>query len=711
MGSTTSSGPLTCSFGLDKIFRQDSVPTMPLSSLSRRSCRLSVTLLLLLPAILSAAPDSPPQGIADADTAVSLKKLSLEELSQIEVTTPSKEPAPAFGSPVAISVITGDDIRRSGATSIPEALRLAPGVDVERIDSNRWSIGIRGFGTRLTRSVLVLIDGREVYTTLFAGTYWEAQDTDMVDIDRIEVIRGPGGVIWGPNAVDGVINIITKSSKDSQGLLVMARGGNVNLGNVAVRYGGGNGRDFTYRVYAKAFADAHEYHSNSNNYDAWRSAQTGFRMEWSEGARGTFTLQGDGYVAKAGEGAGAVSYTPPYSQNLYGYEYLSGVNILGRWQRTFSPGNDVQIQAYVDHTNHRELNLADYRTTSDLDYLQRVKLDSRQQLSFGLGSRVIPIYDPIVVSGLTFTPIHRTDQLYTAFFQDEIALVPERLSLTIGTKLLHTNFTEFEPEPSARLAWMLTRNQTVWAAFTHAIRTPSDAEENFTLSGYIGPVTANLQAFAAFLPNPNFAPEQLNSYELGYRRLFGKSVLVDFAGFLNHYHDLFDEELIADTFSPSDTPPPLHLLLPAQFRNGLLGHTTGFEIAPEWRPAKFWRLRGSYSYLDLVLKNSATSGDIGTIRSIDGGSPKHQIMAQSAFDVGKKLQLDFSYRYISALWALGIPAYSTADARVAWLIRPNLELSLTGQNLLQSDHLEYVADAGPNVAIKRAAYLQLIWTK
>ncbi len=678
-----------------------------LPDLVRFARRLSVPAFLFI-SVLLAEPDVPPPNL---DNPASLKKLSLEELSQIEVTTPSKGPEPAFRSPVAIYVITGDDIRRSGATSIPEALRLAPGVEVARIDSNRWSIGIRGFGTRLTRNVLVMIDGRTVYTTLFAGTYWEAQDTDMMDIDRIEVIRGPGGVIWGPNAVDGVINVITKSATETQGLLVSALGGNEDLGQVTARYGGGNGRDFTYRAYVKGYAGAHEYHSDGNNYDASRSAQAGFRMEWNDVGRGLFTLQGDGYVEKEGEGAGAVSYTPPYSQNLYGYEYLSGANILGRWQRTLSPGNDLQVEAYIDRTNHREPNVADYRTTYDVDYLQRVKPDSWQQISFGVGARVIAIDDPVVVSGITFTPIHRTDQLYTAFLQDEIALIPDRLTVTLGTKLLHTNFTAFEPEPSARLAWTPTHNQTVWAAFTHALRTPSDAEENFTLSGYVGPAGNGLQAFAAFLPNLNFAPEQLNGYELGYRRLFGDKILVDFAGFLNHYHDLFDEELISDQFSLSDSPPPLHLLLPAQFRNGLLGHSTGFEIAPEWRPVKFWRLRGSYSYLDLVLQKSATSGDIGTIPSIEGGSPKHEISAQSALDLGKRLQFDVSYRYVSALWALGIPAYSTADCRLAWRVRPDVELSLNGRDLPHAHHLEYVADAGPNVAIERSAYLQLTWTR
>ncbi len=683
---------------------------MRLAALARSPRRLVCVIVFACAVLLSAATDPGSPEDTDFDNPANLKTLSLEQLSQIEVTTPSKEPTPAFRSPIAIYVITSDDIRRSGATSIPEALRLAPGVEVQQIDSGRWSIGIRGFGTRLTRSVLVLIDGRTVYTTLFAGTYWEAQDTDMFDIDRIEVIRGPGGVIWGPNAVDGVINVITKSSKDTKGLLVSALGGNLNLGNATVRYGGGNGKDFTYRVYAKGLADAHEHHSNGNNYDAWRSAQTGFRMEWDEKLKGSFTLQGDGYVSKVGEGAGATSYTPPYSQILFGNEYLSGANILGRWQRTFSPTNDIQVQAYIDRTNHRELNLADYRTTYDFDYLQRVMPDSREHISMGLGARVIPIYDPIVVSGLTFTPANRTDQLYTAFLQDEISLVPDKLTLSVGSKFLHTNFTNFEPEPSARISFTPTATQTFWAAYTHAVRTPSDAEENFTLSGYTGP-RGGLQSFAAFLPNRQFAPEQLNGYEIGYRRLFKKNVLVDFAGFYNHYHDLFDEEVITGTFSPSNDPEPLHLLLPAQFRNGLLGHTTGFEIGPEWRPKPWWRLHGSYSYLTLILQKSPNSGDIGTIRGIEGGSPKHEVMGQSAFDLGKNLQLDLSYRYISALWGMNIPAYSTGDVRLAWQLQPGLELSVNGRNLLQPSHMESTADAGPDVLIRRSAYLQVTWTR
>src|SRR5689334_17544635 len=249
--------------------------------------------------------------LAQASGSAALKQLSLEELSKIEVTTPSKQPQPAFRTAMAIYVITGEDIRRSGVTTIPEALRLAPGVEVARIDASKWAIGIRGFGSRLSRSELVLIDGRSVYTPLFAGTYWEVQDTLLQDIDRIEVIRGPGGTIWGPNAVNGVINIITKSTKDTQGAFASVGGGSTEQGIARFRYGGGNRKGLTYRVYAKAFTRGPEYHFDRDNFDDWRGAQTGFRMDWTRKDRDLFTLQGDLYREAAGERVAVSTYVPP----------------------------------------------------------------------------------------------------------------------------------------------------------------------------------------------------------------------------------------------------------------------------------------------------------------------------------------------------------------------------------------------------------------
>lgn len=636
-----------------------------------------------------------------------LKSLSLEELSQIEVTTPSKQPVRAFATPAAIYVITGEDIRRSGAPNIPAALRLAPGVEVARIDANKWSVGIRGFGSRLTRSVLVLMDGRTVYTPLFDGTYWEVQDTLMDDIDRIEVIRGPGGTIWGPNAVDGVINIITKDTKDTRGMLVSAGGGNEEQGFVSFRYGGGNDRGVTYRVYGKSFTRGPEVHPDARNYDDWRAAQAGFRVDFARNTRDTFTLQGDLYSEAAGESVEAVSYTPPYSRIVDANAQLSGGNLMARWQRVLGDGSDVHLQVYYDRTNRREANFGEMRNTFDVDFLHRLRLPARQQLSWGLGARVDPVENTEVVSGLTFVPPSRTDYLITAFVQDEIGLVDQRLSITLGTKFLRTNFTNgaVELEPSARLLWTPNQKQSVWAAFTHALRTPSDAEANFNLSGFITTTPTGVPYFARFNANPDFASEQLNGYELGLRRLLSSALYLDVSGFYNHYHDLFSQDITGPPFLETRSGST-HLLLPAQFRNGLLGNTKGFEIAPEWRPAESWRLRGSYSYLHMNLGRAPNSGDVGTAPGIQGSSPQHQLAVQSTLDLSKRLQLDLSFRHVSALPGQQTPAYSTGDARLGWRFARYLEASLVARNLLQPAHVEF-----GSVAIRRSVYLRMTWTR
>jgi iron complex outermembrane recepter protein len=639
-----------------------------------------------------------------------LKQLSLEQLGSIEVTTASKEPEKVWKTPAAIYVITHDDIQRSGVTTIPEALRLAPGVEVARIDSSKWSVGIRGFGSRLSRAVLVLIDGRTVYTTLLAGTYWEVQDTLLEDVDRIEVIRGPGGTIWGPNAVDGVINIITKSSKDTHGEMVSAGGGNVEQGFLNARFGGGNGKTLDYRVYAKGFNRGPEFHPDDSNFDRWRAAQAGFRVDWNKDSRNTFNLQGDIYDEGDGESVVGTSYTQPYSQVLNGTALLSGGNISGRWERSLREGNDIQIQAYYDRTNRHEPNFGDIRDTFDVDFLQHFQLRYRQEISWGLGARLSRGNDIEVVSGLTFQPAERTDQLFTGFFQDEIGLVKNRLSLSIGTKLLKTNFTGLQWEPSARLLWTPTKTQSVWAAFTHAVRTPSDAERDFFLTGFIGIDPSGLPFFARFNANRNFRSEQMNGYELGYRRLIGKKLYVDLAGFYNHYSDLFSEDITGSAFIETD-PTPTHLLLPAEFGNGLLGTTTGGEVAPEWKPTNWWRLRGSYSFLRMDLKKSPHSLDVGTIPGIVGSSPQHQVSVQSGFDISKVLSLDLDYRYVSALPGQAVSAYSTADARCAWQMNGHIELSVVGRDLLQPYHDEFGSDPGPLVGIKRSVYGQITWKR
>jgi iron complex outermembrane receptor protein len=642
-----------------------------------------------------------------AQSVEELKGMSLQALMSIDFTSVSKEPTPGMRTPAAIAVITGEDIKRSGATTIPEALRLAPGVEVARIDGSKWSIGIRGFGSRLTRSVLVLMDGRTVYTPLFDGTYWEVQDTVMDDIERIEIVRGPGGTIWGPNAINGVINIITKKSTDTRGVLVSAGGGNEERGFAEVRYGGAVGDALTYRVYAKGFDRGPQVHMDGQPFDDWHAGQVGFRMDWKKGSRDTFMVQGDTYDERAGESVQVTSYAAPYSQTVDADARLSGGNVMGRWTRVVGDGNDIQVQAYYDRTTRMEPNFGETRTTVDLDAVQRLRLGARHQFTWGLGARLSPVDDVEVASGLTFLPFQRTDTLFTAFGQDEFSLVPGRLALTVGTKLLHTNFTDIGAEPTARLLWTPNAKQTVWTAFSHALRTPSDAEENFYLLGLVSDAST-LPLFARFNANHDFKPEKLDGFELGYRNLVRDNVSVDLAGFFNHYTDLFSEDITGEPFFEA-TPGPAHLLLPAQFGNGLRGSTSGVEIAPEWRLTRALRLRGSYSYLHMDLERGPDSQDVGSAPGIVGSSPRHQATALMSIDLSHHLQGDIDARYVSALPGQLVSSYSTINGRLGWHISQQVEVSINGQNLLQPSHAEFGGDPGPLVPIRRSGYVKVTW--
>jgi iron complex outermembrane recepter protein len=668
-----------------------------------RPLRCVLPFVLLFGGVFEACASTNPEQSANP-----VKELTLEQLGNVEVTSVSKAPEQVRKTAAAIYVITQEEIRRSGVTELPDALRLAPGVEVARIDSNKWSIGIRGFGSRLSRDVLVLIDGRTVYSTLLAGTYWEVQNVLLEDVDRIEIIRGPGGTIWGPNAVNGVINIITKSSKDTHGAYVSAGGGDLEQGFFNARYGGGDNKHLNYRVYAMGFDRGPEFHPDGRDFDRWRAAQGGFRADWAN-QRDTVTFQGDVFDEGAGESVTATSYTAPYSQIRVGTALLSGGNVLARWQRSLREGEDFQLQVSYDRANRHELNFIDNRDTYDVDFLDRFRLPARQRISWGVGARLSRGNDPQVVSGLVFLPTQRTDKLFTAFVQDEIQLIANRLTLSMGTKFLRTNFTGLQLQPSGRLLWTPTDKQTLWASFTHAVRTPSDAERNFYLSGYIGTMQG-LPFFARFNANPNFRSEQLNGYELGYRRLLGKKIYFDVATFYNHYSDLFSEDITGAPYVEND-PPPTHYLLPAEFGNGLLGTTRGVELAPEWRPVSFWRLGATYSFLQMEIKKAPSSLDVGTAPNIEGSSPRHQATLESELDFAKRFHLDLIYRYVSALHALTVPAYSTGDTHFAWQFSEHFQLSVVGQNLLQPHHPEFEPETGPLIGIKRNVYGQITWKR
>ena len=672
------------------------------SSICRIAAAGTFVLLLLLAVTDQMTRAQDTQG--NQNPPENLKQVSLEQLGQIEVITASKVPVKATRTPAAICVITQEDIRRSGATSIPEALRLAPGVEVARVDSNTWSLGVRGFESTLSRSVLVLIDGRSVYTPLFAGVYWQVQDTLLEDIERIEVIRGPGGTIWGANAVNAVINIITKRAQETHGTLVSTGGGNIDQGFVNFRYGAGNSKGFNYRIYGKAFTRGPEFHPDHQQFDDWRMGQIGFRTDWDAHNRDRLTLQGDVYNGDAGQRVGIASYSPPFMTDVQQNAELSGGNLLGRWERELGSGSDIQLQTYYDRTNRKQANFAESRDTFDIDFIHHLTLPGRQDFLWGLGARLSSGNVSEVVPTVVFTPNHYTDKLYNAFIQDEIPIVGDQLSLTIGSKFLHNGYSGFEIQPTARLLWTPSSRQTVWAAVTRAVRTPSRVEEDLQLTGVAAPTPLT---FFRIIGDRKFSSESLIRYEAGYRSLVSPKFYVDIAAFYNSYDHLLSVEPGAP-FSESSPPPP-HTVIPFFFRNGLLGHTAGFEIAPDWTPTRAWRLRGSYSFLHIDLDKKASSQDTSSGNSTQGSSPHHQVAIQSFLDLPKKLQFDQTFRYVSALPAQLVRAYTTADVRFSWHATRSLDVSVVGQNLFQPHHAEFGGDPGPLVGIERSAYIKLTW--
>jgi iron complex outermembrane receptor protein len=638
-----------------------------------------------------------------------LKDLSLEQLGDIQVTTVSKEPVKVSQTPAAIYVITQDDIRRSGATSIPDALRLVPGVEVAQIDSDHWSIAVRGFAGQFSKSLLVLIDGRSVYTPLFSGVYWNVQNLMLEDVDRIEVIRGPGGTIWGANAVNGVINIITKSANDTKGMLARLGGGSVDQGTGAARYGGSVGKDFNYRIYGMGFINGPEFHADHDGFDDWRMGQMGFRADWKSGERDTFTVQGDVYRGKAGGRVSIATFTPPAEIAPDDNAFVSGGNIVARWQHTTGEGSDIQFQTYFDRTNFQDLQLGETRDTFDFDFIQHQTIHSDQKLTWGLGARVSPSNLIQTSAGVNFLPNKETDSIYSGFVQYELPVVTDKLTLTGGTKLEHNNFSGFEYQPSVRLLWTPTDKQSFWAAVTRAVRTPSRLDKDVRFAIFVEntppPVYFDVEG------SSSFQAERLLSYEAGYRVTITPHVYLDVASFYNIYHDV--QNYGALSLAVSATPPPLHLNIVVPYANGIEGHTIGAEIAPNWQITHWWQVRGSYSYLHMALKDApGFTEDTGMfLGAYLGSSPRNSVVFQSLLSLPKGFDLDASYRYVSALPAQAVKAYQTGDVRLGWHFAENVEFSVVGQNLLQPHHAEFGGDPGPLVEIKRSIYGKVTWRR
>jgi len=632
----------------------------------------------------------------DASATGELKKLSLEELVNVEVTSVSRHPQKLARSASAVQVITAEEIRRSGATSIPEALRLADNLDVAQKNAHDWAITARGFNTALANKMLVLIDGRTVYTPLFSGVFWDVQNTLLADIDRIEVISGPGGTQWGANAVNGVINIITKTAKDTQGAYAEAGAGSSLEDAQAVRYGAELAPGVFARAYAERFDRGDEVlPDGARAADAWNQRQGGFRVDAELSKRSALTVQGDIYAGdERVPGSGGAE--------------VGGGNLLGRWSCTSADGADMSLQLYFDRTHLKDPidaeiigghvlapagAVTDDLDTYDLDFQYRASPGDRQRVEWGFGVRHTRD-DVRNAPAVAFYPSVLDQNLVSAFVQDEITLGGGFLA-TVGTKLEHNDYTGLEAEPSVRLQWNATEDEMLWAAVSRAVRTPSRIDHDLSQPerGY---------PLIVLEGSPDFVSETVLAYELGYRAQFGPDLATSIAAFYNDYDHIR---------STSITPTTI---LPLFFANNVEGETHGLELGVDYEISDAWRLHGSYDPLIEHLHVKPGQFDFNAALN-ETADPHERFTLRSSLDLPHRLEFDAALRYTSARdlnngpHVVAVPGYWECDVRLGWHVTDKLEVSLVGQNLLHDHHLEYGYPGPTEVAIERSVFGKLAW--
>ena len=601
-----------------------------------------------------------------------LKKMSLDELMNLEITSVSKRPEKLGETAAAIEVLTNDDIHRSGATNLPEVLRLAVNLETVQINSAQWAISARGFNAPLSNKLLVLIDGRTVYTPLFSGVFWETQDLLLEDVNRIEVISGPGATLWGANAVNGVINVTTKDARDTQGVYIEAGAGSMLRKSGAVRYGGAISPETHFRVYGKYAERASTVTATGRNAgNNWDQSQSGFRLDSKTSTGDTLTLQGDLFQS-------TIQIAGP--RDLI----TRGMNVLGRWSHPLASDSDLKLQLYVDRV-HRDSTTAfnDTLTTYDVDFQHRVPFGKQNDIVWGTGVRFVE--DDFKSGTIGLSPQHASLQTYSAFIQDEITLLPDALHLSIGTKVEHNDYTGTEYQPSGRLSWKIRENQTLWAAVSRAVRTPARVDRDY----YIPPISFG---------SPYLQSEKLIAYEMGLRAQPHEQVSISIAGYYHDYDDIRSVE-------PVNPPAPTPLVI----RNGQRGESYGVEINTDYRVTDRWRLRAGVSELHLHVRPQPGSLD-STYGAGEAADSQHHLLLRSSLDLTRDIEFDATFRHISSVDnpSVAVPGYGELDLRLAWQPTINTEIMIVGQNLLHDRHPE-MGLATNRQEIERSFYGKILW--
>ena len=628
-------------------------------------------------------------GPAAAADSRQLTRLSLEELASVKVVTVSGRQEAAAEVAGSVYVVTSDEIRASGAVTLPDVMRLAPGLQASRIDADEWALAIRGFASRLSRSVLVVMDGRSLWTPLFAGVFWDAHDVLLEDVEQIEVARGPGGAVWGANALNGVISITTKSTRDTHGGLLTLGGGSADRG-AGLRYGGQAGGDLHYRVYAKhAVRDGTRAASAAGYEDEWEMNQGGFRLDWQRGERDTVTASGDLYRGSSGQPTTVATFTPPFSARLAGDASFRGQNLMTRWTHTFTRAGEVATQVYYDHARRHEPHFTEDRDTVDVEVRHRMRWGSRHQAIWGLDYRRSPGSFEGVPS-IQIVPGKRNDDIAGLFANDEVRLAGERLRLTLGTKLEWNDYSGWNVQPSGRIGWVAGRHG-FWGSVTRALRTSSRVERDVVLYTSL---SAAQPLFAKVVGSADFEPESVVALEAGYK-LRTARLVAQVSAFHNDYRDLASNEAGTPFLERGPPPEPVRTVVPVRITNGPGGTASGAEALALFSPYESWRLQASYSFLKLGLDGPAGSG-------FKANSPRHQVWLASYMTPRPDLELSLVFRAVGAITGHQVPAYQDLDARLAFRPRPGLELAASGSNLLHGRRPEF----GGGFEVERAGRLQ-----
>ncbi|MBI4907186.1 MAG: TonB-dependent receptor [Acidobacteria bacterium] len=645
-------------------------------------------------------------------TLSALRDMSVEELARISVTSVSKREERLFQAPAAIYVITREEIRRSTATTLPDLLRHVPGIHVARISGNKWAVSARGFSGQFANKLVVLMDGRTLYTPVYSGVYWDSVDFVLEDIERIEVIRGPGATVWGANAVNGVINIVTRSSKATKGGLLSMGGGNQARGQVSARYGTALGSRGSMRLYGKLWDHSRlESERGGEAWDAMRSGMWGFRTDWRFNDRDSLFVSGEAKHVRSEGVFGVNGLQPVLTTFQNGHASTTRGHLLARWTRQSGPDSELVVQGYQDRFEMDNPAHGEYVSTSDAEVRHSLRVHARNRVLYGINYHLTR--DNLPGASVQMHPQRRSNHQIGGFVQNDFDIIPERLQLRAGVRVDHNSYTGMEVQPTLRISCQITPNQQIWGSFSRAVRSPSRMDLNLHIEAWY-PIPGPLPYMEISVDgNPSYRSEHVNAFDIGYRRQVGKWLSFDIAAFANQYRRFGYMTALAPYTRMAPIPA---IVTPFQYQNAAAGHGRGVEAGMQFDPLERWKVNASYSYLGLELHRTDGRAD-SMLNRLARTSPRHNSSLRSWLELPWKLQWDMGVTRSGATWsevitdfgALSVPSYWLVDGAVRRPLGTGFEVQLTAENLLNHQEVRFRPLGDQPSVTGRSVVARLFW--